>query len=216
MKAGAATQVAPYKTALGTQATRNGSGTLTPGLPAGTAVGDLLLVMLYGTSMSSDWTISGYTAWQTIATGQNDRFSVFYRFATGSDTCSFSNPSSGFNMARIIGYRGVLTTGPFENTQAALDIFSDGANASYASFSSSGPQRTMIQMYGNRNPTSSTPDTGWTEDMDTFGTDEFEANYGLQIDEKVLPTQGGGGTGTHLLNATPTRSHRTATCLVPL
>lgn len=101
----------------GTVATAN-SGNVTPGLPAGTAVNDILIAIIE----SRDNVAHGMTGWTSINTGtsgSDHRASLFWRRATGTDPTTVTHTGGSGIGARIIGFRGVVATGsPFDTTNS--------------------------------------------------------------------------------------------------
>ncbi len=98
----------------GTVATAN-SGNVTPGLPAGTQVDDVLIAVIESRDASATPTMTGWTQISTGSSGGDHRASLFWRRATGGDPTTVSNAGNDGIGARIIAFRGVVPTGsPFD------------------------------------------------------------------------------------------------------
>ena len=99
---------------------------VSPGLPAGTAVGDIL-VMFVETN-NETITAAGWT--QATNSPQSDatdvtRLTVLWRRATGTDATTTSD-SGDHQIARIIGFSGCVTTGdPWNITAGGTETTSD-------------------------------------------------------------------------------------------
>src|SRR6185503_19716636 len=110
--------------AVGTSA--KGTGAIAPGLPAGTAVDDIL-VMVVESGVGS-LTVSGWT--EATNSPQSDatdatQLSVFWRRATGTDATTTSIPTN-HAIGRIIGFTGCVTQGnPFNVTAGGTEATSD-------------------------------------------------------------------------------------------
>lgn len=104
------------------------TGTLTPGLPAGWAPGDLWLcaVTCRGTPV---WPGTGGAGWTLIASpswgGDPNYTRLFYRRAQAGDTAPVGE-FDGNSCARIAGFRGVIATGtPYEGLTSGADTTAD-------------------------------------------------------------------------------------------
>lgn len=109
---------APTIRAVGTVA--SSAGAIAPGLPSGTAAGDLLVMFLE--TANEAITVSGWTELPTDSP-QSDgvlgtRLTVFYKIAAGSDATTTSD-SGDHQIGRIIGITaGTFDTGSPINTSA--------------------------------------------------------------------------------------------------
>jgi hypothetical protein len=103
--------------AAGTLGATNGTST-TPGLPAGLATNDLLVlqVLARGTASTTP-TPSGYTLAATVNITNGHRQSVFYKVCTNAGTEAAPSPTqtvSALIEARVTAWRGVDTTNPLD------------------------------------------------------------------------------------------------------
>ncbi len=115
---------APTVRAVGTVA--SGTGAITPGLPAGTVAGDLLIMFLETSNQTI--TVSGWTqapsSPQSYGAPYNTRLTVFYKIAVGADTRTTSD-SGNHQIGRIIG----ITKGTF-NATTPFNTSAGGTSAS--------------------------------------------------------------------------------------
>lgn len=95
-----------------------GAAAIAPGLPAGTAAGDYLLMVCETNNQAitaSGWTeITGHGSPITQGT---QRITLLYRRATGTDPTT-TNDSGDHQVARIVGFTGVKATGDGFNVSA--------------------------------------------------------------------------------------------------
>lgn len=102
-----------------------GVGAIAPGLPAGTAADDILVMFLetYDQAITvSGWTQAGNSP-QSLTT--DTRLTVFWKRAVGGDATTTSD-SGNHQIGRIIGFTGCTTTGnPFNVTAGGTG---DGAD----------------------------------------------------------------------------------------
>ncbi|HKQ31090.1 MAG TPA: DUF6701 domain-containing protein, partial [Burkholderiales bacterium] len=107
--------------AAGTVDSDSGStSNITPGLPAGTAAGDLLIAVVE----SRDNVALSMTGWNLLfnQNGGNagHQAAIFWRIATGADPNTITHPNGGdVVIGRILGFSGVDTTNPFETLPLA-------------------------------------------------------------------------------------------------
>jgi hypothetical protein len=113
--------------AVGTVATSNGVSNMLPGIPAGNAANDILvMVATVGGSVTTTMP-AGWTQKISRANGANHKLEVWWKRAVGGET----SPSVAFSAAtdavgRIVSYSGCVTSGdPF-------NAFDSQANASSA------------------------------------------------------------------------------------
>ncbi|RYE99547.1 MAG: hypothetical protein EOO77_35355, partial [Oxalobacteraceae bacterium] len=120
------------------------NGSVTPGLPSGIQVGDLMVVhwLMSGTNLSSlptsitaGWTALDSNAYDNTGSGSGADLAqaVYYRFYQAGDTApSISSFFPGGGTGQLVlcflsAYSGVDTVTPFENvTQTATPITQDG------------------------------------------------------------------------------------------
>jgi hypothetical protein len=101
-----------YFVGVGAAATATG-GNVTPGLPAGTAVNDVLICVVESRDNVAH-TMTGWTQLNTGTSGAGHRASLFWRRATGGDPTTVTHTAGGGIGARIIAFRGVSTTTAFD------------------------------------------------------------------------------------------------------
>lgn len=103
---------------------------LTPGLPAGTAVGDLLITVVE----SKDNVALSMPGWNLLFNqnggAANHQAALFWRVATGGDPNTVIHPDGGnVVIARIMGFTGVDTANPFETLPLAASNSSFATNS---------------------------------------------------------------------------------------
>lgn len=164
-----------------------GAAAIAPGLPAGTAVGDLL-VMFLESAASQPATCSGFTA-PVVANeaGAVTRATVFYRIATGTDPTDV--PDVGNHVqGRIIG----VTAGTFDPViPFHVDINNDQTATTAVSIS--GPTTTIDDCLILAFSACPGPDA--------LGTTEFSspANANLSDVTEQIDNSSAAGTGTGIL-----------------
>lgn len=184
----------------------NGSpvGTTTPSvpMPAGLNAGDFILlhVCAWGASPTittpSGWTLIE-SSYHSFDSG-NVRRNIFYKFAVGGDG-NVSVTTSSSNATGIAqSWLGVNTSSPIEGT-TKTDSLGTSATASYLTMTTTGPNRRVLQWFENVNagldvPKNGSPDTGWTELLDTTGPGN---TFGVQLDGKEFAAAGTTTGGTH-------------------
>lgn len=111
--------VTPTVRAVG--AVANNVGAISPGLPAGTVAGDLLVMFLE--TANEAITVAGWTQLPTSSpqgTGTlGTRLSVFYRVATGTDPTTTSD-SGDHQIGRIVGISGFNPTAPIDSSAGGV------------------------------------------------------------------------------------------------
>lgn len=86
-------------------------GAIEPGLPAGVAVNDILIMAVETNNQTI--TVSGWTEVSNLAAspaGQNTKLFLFWRRATGTDA-TLTSDSGDHQIGRIIAVRGCVTSG---------------------------------------------------------------------------------------------------------
>jgi hypothetical protein len=121
-----------YPALRGVGAVADGAGVISPGLPADTAVGDLLMMFLE-TTRTDTITVSGWTELFAQPTGTDateNKLQVFYRIATGTDPTATSDPAD-HAVARILGIKAGTfdPITPFDITAYNIDNFADTTGA---------------------------------------------------------------------------------------
>ena len=105
----------------GAQVVSSSSGTITPALPAGTAIGDVAVLVIAGcpADMSEPTAPSGWTLYGTVSS-TDLRIMTFYRVLTGADSnpvvtlpAAWTGSSAGMS-GQIAVWRGVDTATPFD------------------------------------------------------------------------------------------------------
>jgi hypothetical protein len=98
--------------------TRTSTGALTPSIPSGLNVNDLIVLIVANTTSSVSAAPSGWTSLATVGTntGNAVSLSVFYRFFHTGDTAPIVSVTTdaGGASARIVAYRNVNTTTPLD------------------------------------------------------------------------------------------------------
>lgn len=94
---------------------------LLPGLPAGTATDDILIVLVEtdrsATISIANWTQAPSSPFDSNSGTDDCRIHVYYRRATGADTCSIDISAANHGIARIVGFSGCIPYGsPFDTT----------------------------------------------------------------------------------------------------
>ncbi len=168
-------------------------GAPTVGIPAGTVVGDLLLLIVTSRNQAIT-TPSGYTAVAGATansaadgTGNATRIQAYYRIADGSEA-SFSVADSGdYTVARLFGFSGADTSTPFNVVAADTQAGAASTTVTLPSVTTTvddclivlaighGIDSTAAQVSGYTNASL----TGITEVMDT-GSDSFSGG-GLAV-----------------------------------
>jgi hypothetical protein len=104
--------------ATGGTVTRASSGTLSPPLPGGLGVNDLMILIVVNTKKDVTASVTGWTALATVASraGQDISISLFYRLFQLSDAAPLASvkTDAGGASARIVAYRNVNVTTPLD------------------------------------------------------------------------------------------------------
>lgn len=116
-----------------------GSGNISPGLPAGTAVGDLLIAVVE----AKDNVALSMAGWNLLF-NQNGgvathQAAIFWRIATTGDPTAITHTGGNAILARIMGFSGVDTTNPFETLPL---VAGNAAFAASSTTTTSGTQTT--------------------------------------------------------------------------
>lgn len=173
----------------------NGNGT-TAAMPAGWAVGDLLMIFASayldtftdpaGHNIPSGWAeIGSYLL--NFNSQYRSRIRAFSRIAQSGDSTvslTVSDGSSRFNSV-MLAYRGVNTSSPFEGVDA-LGTQSASSSIPYAQITTLGVNRVVLQVITAWNTVgvASTPASGWTERFD------YGSGIGIAIDERTFASAG--------------------------
>lgn len=99
----------------------SGSGSVTPGLPAGLASGDLMIMLLQTANEAVPATPTGYAGEipgspqgiGTAATAGSTRLTGFYKFAGPSESAVGTGDSGNHQCAVVLAFRDVATSGTF-------------------------------------------------------------------------------------------------------
>ncbi len=104
--------------ATGGTVTRASSGTLSPPIPGGLRVNDLMILIVVNTKKDVTASVTGWTALATVASkaGQDISISLFYRLFQPSDGAPLASvkTDAGGASARIVAYRNVNVTTPLD------------------------------------------------------------------------------------------------------
>ena len=189
----------------GTAATA-ASGNVTPGLPAGTAVNDILICVVESRDNVAH-TMTGWTQLNTGTSGTAHRASLFWRRATGGDPTAVTHTAGGGIGARIMAFRGVSTVTAFDvaNSFTVDASADDDVEAAAITTVTNNTMLVFTQHMadsysGIGTPTGSTP---WTNafltelDLAGGGNDlTISAHYGLRSATGVQPALQAGFTPT--------------------
>jgi hypothetical protein len=165
--AGAASQPAWVAAGTAVDGFASGAGNLTPGLPAGWAENDILIVAAHAGNASTTISVSGYTEIGNTTGTSNHTTYWFYKRATSSEsapTVAFTDRANAIQ-AIVFAYRGCITSGtPYEDatvTSGALDATPDSSTVTPV-----GDARRVISIINIEDDTSISsgdPPTNWTE-----------------------------------------------------
>lgn len=193
----------------------SGIGDVTPGLPAGIAANDLLLLAVESAKQAaaapSGWTECPSSPQENSggsAGGSNAvRITAFYRIATGSDTDPTVADTGDHTTALIVAYRGVNTSSPFNTSAgagyaASTTITAPGVTTTVADCM-------IVHLIGSdRDSNSTTSMSGWTNAALANVTERHEqtvnAGFGGGIfvvdGEKATSGVVGDTTGTYTVS----------------
>jgi hypothetical protein len=121
-------------------------GAITPGIPAGTAENDILLLPLFTFGQAID--VPGWTELLSpVDEGTYGiRLSVFWKRAGSSESAPTTTDSGIINVGGIIGFSGCVTTGnPFEAVAMSSDA-DTGGDIVIPGITTLGPNRTVIKL----------------------------------------------------------------------
>lgn len=193
----------------------SGIGDVTPGLPAGIAADDLLLLAVesakQAASAPSGWTQCPSSPQENSggsAGGSNAvRITAFYRIATGSDTDPTVTDTGDHTTALIVAYRGVNTSSPF-NTSAGAG-YSASTTITAPGVTTTVADCMIVHLIGSdRDSNSTTSMSGWTNAALANVTERHEqtvnAGFGGGIfvvdGEKATAGVVGDTTGTYTVS----------------
>lgn len=189
---------------VGVGTVANSTGAITPGLPAGLATNDLMLLVIETANQAI--TASG---WNTAhaAQGQGSAgaagavmVTVLYRFYQPGDSDPTTSDSGNHQIGRIVAFRGVDTSTPFEdtdgqsnaasNTQAMPGITSStaGAVAFYAVADDRDIATTGTQWRDDSWLATGVDGGAMTEVMDDFTSDGQGGGIGAAYGDVTTPT----------------------------
>lgn len=203
-----------------------------PGLPSGWAAGDLHIIVALqtslsfpGTSITAHSTPAGWTSLITPIVGTNgggggnvinggSKMQIFWRIAVGGDTApSLSGGSGDYFVNYVLGYRGVLASGPIEASAATALTATGASTFAYDAITTLGGSRTVLQIFGGGGgPASSSPDSGWTERVDRS---EFVSRICMGINEKTFAAAGAISGGNITFASAPDVMTRVALAILP-
>ena len=102
---------------------QSSTGTVTPGLPSGTAENDILVMLCFTGNQPitvSGWTEAGNSP-QSEGASYGFRLTVFWKRAGASESAPTTSDSGLVNAAQILGFRGCVATGnPFDVTSGSV------------------------------------------------------------------------------------------------
>ncbi|MBX9904540.1 MAG: hypothetical protein K2Y31_09315 [Burkholderiales bacterium] len=101
---------------VGTFVTRTTAGSITPGFPAGTAAGDLLITQVVAREDAATITMPGWNQLFTDTPVADYQVKLYWRVATGADTNTVTQAgTSNLLAARMTRFTGVDTNAPILN-----------------------------------------------------------------------------------------------------
>lgn len=172
----------------GTAATAS-SGNVTPGLPGGTAVDDILICVVESRD-NVVHSMAGWTMLNTGTSGTRHRASLFWRRATGGDPATVTHNAGNGIAARIMAFRGVSTATAFDTTNSfTVSPSDDNVEAAAISTVTANTMLVFTQHMAENyssvaNPAGSSP---WTNafltELDLGGNNDdltISAHYGLR------------------------------------
>ena len=128
----------------GSATSANGTTTVSPGLPAGLAQGDLMIACVVAASTTTPTTLSGWTSISSSSsTGTSlggtsgKRVKIMYKVAGASESApSFACGSSTASFATLVAFSGVDNTTPMDATPATAPSVSTGSQTALPSVTS--------------------------------------------------------------------------------
>jgi len=172
----------------GTAATAS-SGNVSPGLPGGIAVNDILICVVESRDNVSH-SMSGWNLLNSATSGSGHRASLFWRRVTGGDPTTVTHASGSGIGARIMAFRGVNTTTAFDVANSfTVSAADDNTEAAAISTVTANTMLVFTQHMAENyssvaTPTGSTP---WTSafftEYDVSGNNDdltISAHYGLR------------------------------------
>lgn len=201
----------PAVRSVGTVA--NGIGTISPGLPSGWAVGDILLLFIE----TGNQALTPPTGWNQapdspvqMATAQATRLHVWWRRARAQNNAITVPDSGDHQIARMIAVSGAIQFGdPFDVTSSSTEATSD-TSVSITGDTTTGADRLCFAAVATGTDASTTTGIGsWTnaslanltERIDNWTTDGNGGGLGVASGEKA--SAGAVSATTATLAATP-------------
>jgi hypothetical protein len=197
----------PTVYAVGTVA--SGIAGVTPGLPAGTAANDILILLLENQDATAVGTVTGYTDIQSpfASTGTVTRLSVRWKRAVAGEAAP-SVPDPGDHVvARIIGVRGCISSGSPINVSASTTELVADTTVSIPGATTTAHDCLIIAAFSTGTSIASTAHaSAWTNASLGSVTE--------QVDNWVIDSLGGGfGAATGTKAVAGAYSATTATCV---
>ena len=210
----------PVVRGVGTVA--SGTGAITPALPTGCEVNDLL-VLLLETNESQAITVSGWTeAPDSPQETTGTRLTIFWRRFVEGDTDPTTSDSGDHQIGRIISVKGVTDVGdPWNVTSGSVDSTSDTTGSITGDTTTSDNCLVLVACSTTRDAVGTSEFSNWvnadldniTERMDD--TTDAGTGGGFGVITGELPTAGAyGATSVDLTNAS--RKAQWTGALVPL
>lgn len=172
------------------------SGNVSPGLPAGTTVDDILICVVESRDNVTH-SMTGWTQLNSAISGSGHRASLFWRRAAGGDPTTVTHSGGSGIGARIMAFRGVNTTTAFDTTNSfTVSPSDDDVEAAAISTVSANTMLVFTQHVAENYssvaaPTGSSP---WTNafltELDLGGNSDdltISAHYGLRSDSGSQP-----------------------------
>lgn len=160
---------------------------ISPGLPAGTVAGDILVMFVETNNQAI--TVSGWTeaanSPQSAATAST-RLTVFWKRAVGGDATTTSD-SGDHQIGRIIGFSGCVLSGdPFDVTAGAVEATSDTSGSIPGAVTITPNCMVIAACCTTQDGNSTAEFSGWTNANLTSLT---------ELIDNTVNTAGGGGIG---------------------
>ena len=204
----------------GTGAAAGGAGPLSFTIPAGTAIGDLLVIWAFaGTSTALTWSATGWTA-VTAVSGANGACQILYRVADGTEgssvtvTCSVAEQWAGV----IAGYYNTNPASLFDPAPSSGQVNASSTTVAAASVTTvTGGDKLLwfgaIDAGSGGTPAVLTVPSGFTAEVAQVSTSAVSGtNAGVIYGDLTQVTAG--ATGAE--NGTAASAHANAGCLISI
>lgn len=183
-------------------ATVDASTTLTIAKPTGTVSGDVMIAEVVSRGGAAISAPEGWSEIRNTAVSGSDHMTTFARAAGASEPSSytFSSTDAVGKAGGIVGWEGVDTTSPIEESSGATGTGTTMTAASVTTTASNSPVMMMVGVLG---AATTTPPVGFTESWDIGSNGKYkasgESSYAIQASagasgskSATLSTTGGG------------------------